>query len=79
LDYYLKRFDTVEVNSSYYHWPQDATFQRWHDRLPEGFLLSLKAPRGLTHFTRLYSPERWIERIRRALAIMGGKLGVFLL
>src|SRR5262249_10525715 len=79
LDGYLQRFDTVELNSSYYHWPRDSAFVRWHERLPNGFLMSLKAPRGLTHVTRLYSPERWIKRITRGLTSLGPKLGVFLL
>jgi uncharacterized protein YecE (DUF72 family) len=79
LDFFLQRFDTVEVNSSYYHWPRDTTFVHWQERLPEEFLMSLKAPRGLTHFTRLYSPERWIARIGRGLEALGPKLGIFLL
>jgi uncharacterized protein YecE (DUF72 family) len=78
-DFYVQRFDTVEVNSSYYHWPRHTTFAFWRQRLPDDFLLSLKAPRGLTHFTRLYSPERWIDRIARCLHTLELKLGVFLL
>lgn len=79
LDWYVQRFDTVELNSSYYHWPRDTAFVHWHERLPDWFGMSLKAPRGLTHFTRLYSPERWIARISRGLTALGPKLGVFLL
>src|SRR5687767_4392910 len=67
LDYYLQRYRTVELNSSYYHWPRDATFANWAQRLPDGFLLSVKAPRNLTHFRRLYAPEYWLERITRGL------------
>ena len=29
LDYYLRRFQTVEVNSTFYHWPADTTFASW--------------------------------------------------
>jgi uncharacterized protein YecE (DUF72 family) len=32
-------------------------------RLPEGFRLSVKAPRGLTHARKLYAPEAWLQRI----------------
>jgi uncharacterized protein YecE (DUF72 family) len=38
----------------------------------------IKAPRGLTHSSRLYSPEKWIERIDYSLKCLGEKLGVFL-
>ena len=36
-------------------------------RLPEGFTMSVKAHRGLTHFRRLQSPEPWVERFERCL------------
>lgn len=78
LDYYLQRYQTVELNSSYYHWPRDTTFSNWERRLPDKFLMTIKAPRGLTHSSRLYSPEKWVERIDYSLKCLGEKLGVFL-
>lgn len=78
LDYYVQRFPTVELNASYYRWPADRTFAGWKRRLPAGFLLSVKAPRGLTHFKRLYEPERWLERIEQGLQKLGEKRGVLL-
>ena len=78
LDHYLQRYDTVEVNSTFYRWPPDATFARWHQRLPDGFQMTVKAPRGLTHGARLYSPERWLGRMRPGLRYLGRKRGVLL-
>jgi uncharacterized protein YecE (DUF72 family) len=63
LDVYTAHFPTVELNASFYRWPRATTFAGWRRRLPEGFLLSVKAPRGLTHAKRLLEPEQWIERI----------------
>jgi uncharacterized protein YecE (DUF72 family) len=63
LRYYTASFGTVELNSSFYRWPRAVSFASWRRRLPEGFLLSVKAPRGLTHGKKLFSPEVWIERI----------------
>jgi uncharacterized protein YecE (DUF72 family) len=68
LEHYLARYHTVELNASYYRWPSDSAFAYWRRRLPSGFVLAVKAPRGLTHQRRLYGPERWIERIRAGLA-----------
>jgi uncharacterized protein YecE (DUF72 family) len=59
----VRRFDTVELNSSFYRWPRDAVFAGWRQRLPDGFQLSVKAPRGLTHAKKLYGPEEWLRRI----------------
>lgn len=71
-------FDTVELNASYYRWPRDATFTGWARRLPEGFRMTVKAPRALTHGARLYRPERWIEIMTRSLHRLGDRLGVVL-
>jgi uncharacterized protein YecE (DUF72 family) len=78
LGYYLERFETVEVNSPFYRWPTERTFARWRQRLPEGFRMAVKAPRGLTHGSRLYAPERWLERIERGLEALGEKRGPLL-
>jgi uncharacterized protein YecE (DUF72 family) len=78
LAHYVKRFDTVEVNSTFYHWPRDATFAGWCRQLPEGFWMSVKAPRGLTHGKRLYEPEEWLKRIAGALRRLETRLGALL-
>ena len=63
LGHYVRRFDTVELNSSFYRWPGPARFAGWRTRLPPGFAMSVKAPRGLTHGKKLYAPEQWVDRI----------------
>jgi uncharacterized protein YecE (DUF72 family) len=75
---YSSRFDTVELNASFYRWPRDGGFASWRRRLPEGFALSVKAPRGLTHAKRLYAPEVWIERIARGWHELGDRRAVLL-
>ena len=75
---YTARFDTVELNASFYRWPREATFASWRRRLPEGFSLSVKAPRGLTHAKRLYDPDVWIERIARGWHELGDRRAVLL-
>ncbi len=64
---YVEEFDTVELNASFYRWPKDTTFESWRQRLPDGFTMSVKAQRGLTHYRRLRSPEPWVERFERCL------------
>lgn len=76
--FYTARYRTVELNASYYRWPKDAAFASWRRRLPDGFALSVKAPRGLTHQRRLYAPEAWIARIAAGLTRLGDRRGVLL-
>ncbi|TFB90778.1 DUF72 domain-containing protein [Cryobacterium algoricola] len=78
LEVYAARFDTVELNASFYRWPRESTFASWRRRLPEGFQLSVKAPRGLTHGRRLYSPEVWAARIAACWHELGDKRAVLL-
>jgi uncharacterized protein YecE (DUF72 family) len=70
---YVEEFDTVELNASFYRWPKDATFEGWRQRLPEGFTMSVKAHRGLTHYRRLTSPEPWMERFERCWKALGDR------
>lgn len=70
LGFYQKRFATVELNSSYYQWPANQTFQSWHKRLPSGFTLAVKAPGDLTHKQKLYAPEAWLTRITHGLSYL---------
>jgi uncharacterized protein YecE (DUF72 family) len=78
LAHYVRRFDTVELNASFYRWPRTATFAGWRRRLPPGFQLSVKAPRGLTHAKRLHAPETWIGRMTACWHELGDKRAVLL-
>ncbi|MFC8192318.1 DUF72 domain-containing protein [Cellulomonas sp. NPDC057328] len=70
---YVEAFDTVELNASFYRWPREPAFASWRERLPDGFTMSVKAPRGLTHARRLYGPEVWSERITRCWHELRGR------
>ncbi len=78
LGHYTRAFGTVELNASFYRWPSQAAFRSWRRRLPEGFLFSVKAPRGLTHAKRLYAPEAWVERIAASWHELGPRRAVLL-
>ena len=78
LGLYTRAFGTVEVNSSFYRWPRAASFARWARGSPEGFVWTVKAPRGMTHSARLYAPERRFGEVCRGLERLGHKRGVLL-
>jgi uncharacterized protein YecE (DUF72 family) len=56
-NYYHKRFDTVELNTSFYHLPRKTTFEKWYNESPSGFIFSIKASRYITHVKKLNEPE----------------------
>ncbi|GFG75946.1 DUF72 domain-containing protein [Mycobacterium botniense] len=75
---YAEVFNTVELNSSFYRWPTESRFAGWRNQLPEGFTMSVKAHRGLTHYRRLASPEPWVQRFERCWRTLGDRCGVLL-
>src|SRR5579884_161085 len=77
LRFYQSVFDTVELNASFYHLPPARTFVRWRELSPAGFLWSVKAPRSITHWSRLQRREVLMQFLERA-AELDDRLGVIL-
>jgi uncharacterized protein YecE (DUF72 family) len=48
LAYYSERFDTVEVDSPFYHLPDPEVTRRWAQRTPPEFLFHVKAHKSMT-------------------------------
>jgi uncharacterized protein YecE (DUF72 family) len=48
LRYYSERFDTVEVDSPFYHLPDPAVTGRWAQRTPPAFVFHVKAHASMT-------------------------------
>jgi uncharacterized protein YecE (DUF72 family) len=59
LIFYAERFDTVEVNSSFYRPPAPDTARRWAERTPRGFDFSFKLYQKFTH------PEMFLKATGR--------------
>ncbi len=55
--YYAERFDTVEINNTFYGLPDRETFEDWRARAPEGFTYVLKYSRYGSHLKKLKDPE----------------------
>ena len=74
-EYYAARFDTVEINNSFYRLPEQETFARWRERAPMRFLYAVKASRFLTHMKKLKDPEEPIDRLFTRMRALGKHLG----
>ncbi|MBW3613611.1 MAG: DUF72 domain-containing protein [Chloroflexi bacterium] len=75
LEVYAGRFDTVELNATFYRLPAGETFARWGERVPDGFRYAVKASRYLTHVRRLREPAEPLERLWTRASRMGAALG----
>src|ERR1043166_8958475 len=53
LPYYAARFPTVEINYTFYRMPTEKLVAGWAAQTPSPYQLTLKAPRRITHDSRL--------------------------
>ena len=75
LAYYSRRFDTVEVDSTFYRCPTIEAVRNWALKTPPGFIFSLKVPQTITHHKILVDCEKEFEEFVRTAGVLGEKLG----
>jgi uncharacterized protein YecE (DUF72 family) len=75
LEHYATRFPVVEVNNSFYMLPKEATFTKWHEQSPAGFLFVVKASRYITHIRRLRDPKDSVDLFWSRAVLLKEKLG----
>lgn len=75
LDFYAERFDTVELNNTFYRLPEPTSFEAWKKHSPPNFLFAVKGSRFLTHMKKLKEPEEGIARFFARAELLGRKMG----
>ena len=72
---YCEVFDTVELNTTFYHQPKDSTYENWQTAAPPDFRYAVKYNRFGTHIKRLKeAPEhvaRFLSGAERLKATLG--------
>jgi uncharacterized protein YecE (DUF72 family) len=76
---YSKRFDTVEVDRTFYGVPYESTVLRWKAQTPANFLFSLKVPKAITHEKMLKNCDDDVKRFTERISLLQDKLGPLLL
>ncbi len=72
---YAEVFDTVELNNSFYGLPAAATFEKWKESVPPGFVVAAKLSRYATHVRGLRDPEAPVHLFLERAAHLGSHLG----
>jgi len=75
LEFYVRHFDTLELNNSFYRLPTIAAFECWRDSAPANFVFAVKASRFITHNKKLKDPENALNNILPRAEHLGRKLG----
>jgi uncharacterized protein YecE (DUF72 family) len=78
-EHYLKRFDTVEINASFYSWPTVTNVQAWR-RQPgkKKFVYTIKVCELITHIKRFKGTKTLIRDFGMIADILGDRMGSFL-
>ena len=78
LEFYIRHFDTVEINNSFYRLPSEDALKAWRDSTPPNFVFAVKASRFITHNKKLSDPQSALEKFFPRVEILRPKLGPIL-
>jgi uncharacterized protein YecE (DUF72 family) len=78
LAHYLRDFDTVELNNTFYHLPNESSFDNWRKSTPHDFLFAVKGSRFLTHMIKLKDAQRGLTNFMPLAERLRWKLGPIL-
>jgi uncharacterized protein YecE (DUF72 family) len=60
-DYYCDHFKTLELNVTFYRFPQLSFLKNWYQKAPADFRFSVKAPKAITHFKQFHDSAQMIS------------------
>src|SRR6266705_41301 len=78
LKFYSTKFQTVEVDSTFYGTPSAATVEKWSEKTPPDFVFTAKVPQLITHEKVLVDCDAEWKNFLGTMEILGEKLGPLL-
>jgi uncharacterized protein YecE (DUF72 family) len=78
LAHYVRDFDTVELNNTFYRLPEESAFDAWREATPDDFLFAVKGSRFISHMIKLKDAERGLVNFIPRAERLGPKLGPIL-
>ena len=75
LEYASRHVSAIEINGTWYGAQKPATYAKWRDETPDGFVFSAKAPMRITMARTLANTGAQVEAFVGDIAILGDKLG----
>lgn len=77
--YYSEHFNTLELNTTFYRFPQLRFLQNWYNKSPGIYRFSVKAPRLITHYKQFKDSKRMLSDFyTTSREGLGDKLGCIL-
>ena len=78
LEYASRRLSAIEINGTYYSAQKPATYARWRDETPPGFVFTAKAPMRIVQSKQLAKAAGQVDAFVDGLSTLGDKLGAIL-
>lgn len=75
LEHASRHVSSIEINGTYYGAQKPATYARWRDETPDGFLFSAKAPMRIMQARALARTGPQIDDFLGGIVELGDKLG----
>jgi len=79
LSFYATKFNTVELDNTFYRTPALSTVKGWYAKTPPGFLFAAKVPQVVTHEKVLVDCDQEFSAFLKTMDALGEKLGPLLL
>src|SRR5437762_10420793 len=78
-EFYCEHFDSVELNVTFYRFPQVSFLKSWYQRSPDGFRFAVKAPRAITHYKKFKDSKKLLSSFYKVVNKgLADKLGCIL-
>lgn len=61
-NFYTTQFSMLELNNTFYNFPQLKNLQSWYSKAPKDFTFVVKAPRIITHYKKLKDCKELINQ-----------------
>ena len=78
LAHYATRFDTVEIDATFYRSPTEKMVDGWRRKTPDGFLFAAKVPQVITHDKMLEGCGEELGTFLKVIGRLGDRLGPLL-
>ncbi|MEF9978094.1 MAG: DUF72 domain-containing protein [Thermomonas sp.] len=78
LEYASRHLSCIEINGTYYGAQKPATYAKWRDETPAGFVFSVKAPMRIMQSKALAKTGTQIEDFIGGISELGDRLGPLL-
>ena len=75
LEFASRQLSAIEINGTYYGTQKPATYAKWRDETPPGFVFSAKAPKRITQSRQLAATGAQVEDFIGGIATLQDRLG----